>query len=179
MADCTIETGTAGQNTMVKMVLIAFFFAASASAQNSSSACGSENVSFNVTLDKSHASLPTAEPGKATVVFIQDFGEKKFGIGVRVIGRIGIDGSWVGAIKDNAYLSVFLEPGEHHVCVNLDSELLGKPVEFAHFTAEAGKTYYFRSRYLSGGSLLLAPVDSDEAKYQIAIFPLSVSKPKK
>ncbi|MFZ0277239.1 MAG: hypothetical protein WA254_19160 [Candidatus Sulfotelmatobacter sp.] len=167
------------QNTMVKMVFIAFLFAASALAQDSSSACGSENVSFNVTLDKSHSSPPTAEPGKATVVFIQDFGARKFGIGVRVIGRIGVDGSWVGAIKDNSYLSVFLEPGEHHICVNLDSELLGNPVEFAHFTAEGGKAYYFRWRYMSSGNLLLAPVDSDEAKHQIAMFPLSVWKPKK
>ena len=170
---------TTAQDTMVKMVLVAFLFAASALAQNSSSACGSENVSFNVTLDKSHPSLPKAEPGKATVVFIQDFGAQKFGIGVHMTGRIGVDGSWVGAIKDNSYLSASLEPGEHHICVNLDSELLENPVEFAHFTAEAGKAYYFRSRYMSGGKLLLAPVDSDEANYQIAIFPLSVSKPKK
>ena len=164
---------------MVRMVLVAFLFAASALAQNSSSACGSKNVSFNVTLDKSHSSLPKAGPGKATVVFIQDFGARKFGIGVHVIGRVGVDGSWVGAIKDNSYLSVFLEPGEHHICVNLDSEMLINPVEFAHFTAEAGNVYYFRSRYTSGDNLLLAPVDSDEANYQIAMFPLSVSKPKK
>jgi hypothetical protein len=32
---------------------------------------------------------------------------------------------------------------------------------------------------MSGGNLLLALVDSDEARYQIAMFPLSVSKPKK
>jgi len=164
---------------MVRMVLVAFLFAASALAQNSSSACGSEKVSFDVTLDKSHSSLPKAEPGKATVVFIQDFGAQTFGIGVHRTGRVGVDGSWVGAIKDNSYLSVFLEPGEHHICVNLNSELLGNPVEFAHFTAEAEKTYYFRSRYISGGNLLLGPVDSDEANYQIAMFPLSVSKPKK
>jgi hypothetical protein len=163
----------------VKIVLIALLFAASALAQNSSSVCGSENVSFKVTLDKSHSSLPKPEPGKATVVFIQDFGAQKFGIGVHVIARIGVDGSWVGAIKDNSYSSVFLEPGERHICVNLDSEMLANPVEFAHFTAEAGKVYYFRWRYLSGGDLLLAPVDSDEAKYQIAQFPLSISNPKK
>ena len=164
---------------MVKMVLTAFLFAASALAQNSSSACGSEDVSFNVKLDQSHSSLPKTEPGKASVVFIQDFGARKFGIGVHVISRIGVDRSWVGAIKDNSYLPVFLEPGEHHICINLDSHLLGNPVEFAHFTAEAAKVYYFRSRYISGGNLLLEPVDSDEAKYQIAMFPLSVSEPKK
>jgi hypothetical protein len=163
----------------VKIVLIAFLFAASALPQNSSSVCGSENVSFKVTLDKSHSSLPKQEPGKATVVFIQDFGAQKFGIGVHVVTRIGVDGSWVGAIKDNSYFSVFLEPGERHVCVNLDSALPGKTVEFAHFTAETGKVYYFRWRYSSGGDFLLAPVDSDEAKYQIAQFPLSISNPKK
>jgi hypothetical protein len=134
---------------------------------------------FTVTLDKSHSSMPRAVPGKAVVIFIQDFGAQKFGIGVHVIGRIGVDGAWVGAIKDNSYHSAFLEAGEHHICVNLDSELLGNPVEFAHFTAEAGKVYYFRSRYMSGGTLLLAPVDSDEANYLLAMFPLSLSKPKK
>jgi hypothetical protein len=132
-----------------------------------------------VTLDRSHSSPPKPEPGKATVVFIQDFGARKFGIGVHVIAKIGVDGSWVGAIKDNSYFSVFLAPGERHICVNLDSEMLANPVEFAHFTAEAGKVYYIRWRYLSSNDLLLAPVDSDEAKYQIAQFPLSISNPKK
>jgi hypothetical protein len=163
----------------VKIVLIAFLFAASAFAQNSSSVCGSENVSFKVTLDKSHSSPPKPERGKATVVFIQDFGAQKFGIGVHEITRIGVDGSWVGALKDNSYSSVFIEPGERHIFVNLDSAIPGKTVEFAHFTAEAGKVYHFRWRYSSGGDLLLAPVDSDEAKYQIAQFPLSISNPKK
>ena len=107
----------------MKIVLVAFLFGASALAQNSSSVCGPENVSFKVTLDKSHSSLPKPEPGKATVVFIQDFGAEKFGIGVHVITRIGVDGSWVGAPKDNSYSSVLLEPGERHVCVNLDSAL--------------------------------------------------------
>jgi hypothetical protein len=79
----------------VKIVFIAFLFAASGLAQNSSSVCGRENVSFKVTLDKSHPSLPKPEPGKATVVFIQDFGGQKFGIGVHVTTRIGVDGSWV------------------------------------------------------------------------------------
>jgi hypothetical protein len=78
----------------VKIVLIAFLFAASALAQNSSSVCGSENVSFKATLDKSHSSLPKPEPGKATVVFIQDFGAQKFGIGVHVIANPDITPVW-------------------------------------------------------------------------------------
>ncbi len=90
------------KTTFVRIVFIAFLFAASGLAQNSSSACGPENVSFNVTLDKSHSSLPEPEPGKAMVVLIQDFGGQKFGIGVHVTTRIGVDGSWVGAIRDNS-----------------------------------------------------------------------------
>lgn len=164
---------------MAKAALIALLFAASASAQNFSSACGPSNISFDVTLEKSHLSPPRAEPGKAAFVFIQDFGQQKFGIGVHVIGRVAIDKSWVGATKDNSYFSVSIEPGEHHICVNLDSDGLKNPVEFAHFTAEAGKVYFFRARYLSSGDLLLAPVDDDEAEYQIGRFPLSVSKSKK
>jgi hypothetical protein len=109
----------------------------------------------------------------------QDFGEKMFGIGVHVNARIGVDGSWVAAIKDNSYSSVFLDPGERHICVNIDSGLLTIPVEFAHFIAEAGKVYYFRWRFLDIGDLLLAPVDSDEAKYQMAQLPLSISQPRK
>ncbi len=62
--------------------------------------------------------------------------------------------------------------------MNLESEMLGNPVELAHFTAEAGNVYYFRSRYISGGNLLLTPVDSDEAMYEVEMFPLSTSKPK-
>ena len=167
--------------TIVKTVLLAFaiFFATSALAQNLPPACGPENVSFNVRFNKSQSSPPEQAPGRATVYFIQDNGGRSYGIGVHVIARIGVDGAWVGAIKDNSYFPVFLQSGEHHICVNLDSDILRNPVELMHFTAEAGKVYYFRSQYVSDGYLLLGPADSDEAKYQIAMFPLSVSKPKK
>jgi hypothetical protein len=57
-----------------------------------------------------------------------------------------------------------------------------KRVELAHFTAEAGKVYYYRTRLLWSRSLELLelnPIDSDQAKYLIATFSLSVSNPKK
>jgi hypothetical protein len=162
----------------VKIVLLAFFFAVSALAQNPASVCGPENISFKVKTNKIRSSPPGPEPEKATVYFIQDNGTRSFGIGVHVTARVGVDGTWLGAIRDNSYFSTFLKPGEHHICVNLDSDMLRNPVELTHFTAEAGKVYYFRSRYVSDGYLLLGPVDSDEAKYQITAFPLSVSEPK-
>jgi len=158
---------------MVKMVLVAFLFAASTFAQSSNSACGPENVHFDIRLDNSHSSLPKAEPQKALVFFIQDLDAPKLGLGMHLNGRVGIDGSWTGALKDNSYFSVFLDPGEHHICVNTDSKIFGHSAEFAHLTAEAGKVYYFRSRYLADTTVFfLAPTDSDEAKYLIANFPL-------
>jgi hypothetical protein len=51
----------------------------------------------------------------------------------------------------------------------------------AHFTAAAGNVYYFRTRgFMSGNQLLLDldRVDSDQAKYFISSYPLSVSHAK-
>jgi hypothetical protein len=52
----------------------------------------------------------------------------------------------------------------------------------AHLEAEAGKVYYYRTRLVLSRSvelLELEPIDSDQGKYLIASFPLSVSTPKK
>jgi hypothetical protein len=64
----------------------------------------------------------------------------------------------------------------------LQSSLLAQRVELAHFTAEEGKTYYYRTRIVMSRSvelLELEPIDSDQGKYLVALFPLSVSSPKK
>lgn len=58
---------------------------------------------------------------------------------------------------------------------------LSRLVAFAHFTAEEGKVYYFRTRAFGGSNQVLFeidPIDSDQAKYLIASYPLSVSHPK-
>jgi hypothetical protein len=56
-------------------------------------------------------------------------------------------------------------------------------VGLVHFTAEAGKVYYFNARIVygeeAGANLFFGEVDSDQAKYLIAAFPLSVSDTKK
>jgi hypothetical protein len=62
---------------------------------------------------------------------------------------------------------------------NAGEKAPNNPTELAHFTAEAGNVYYFRWRFLSEGSLLLAAVDSEEAEDRIATFPLSVPRVKK
>ena len=166
----------------MRFIGLVVLFAVSAFAQVppavAPAACGPENVSFNVKLDESQHALAQPEPGKALVYFIQEKGADAFG----VTTKIGLDGTWVGASKNSSYFAVSVEPGEHHVCANVQS-FRGHPVGLVHFTAEAGKVYYFDARIVYGEEaklyLFLGAVDSDQAKYLIASFPLSVSNPKK
>jgi hypothetical protein len=167
----------------MKVALVALLFAVSAFAQDSSagfpSACGAKKVSFNVKLDHAQHTLAQPEPGKARVYFIQNLGPHNY-IGVI---NVGLDGAWVGANRNNSYFSVSVGPGEHHVCENVKSRFsqYGRLVELAHFTAEAGKVYYFRARLSLGEnhpSLELDQVDSDQGNHLIASYPLSISQPK-
>jgi hypothetical protein len=154
-------------------------------AQGSSSslppACGADNVSFNVKEDSAPQPLPPVESGKARVYFIQDDGPG--GKYQHATVRIGVDGAWVGAYKHNSSFAISVDPGEHHVCATVQSEPWN--LALAHFTAEAGKAYYFRTQFLAGlrtlyptyPNLLLERPDSDQAMYLIANFPRSVSQP--
>ena len=168
---------------LMRFVLIALFFATSAFAQNPTAAlppaCGPENVAFKVKLDSSQHALARPEPGKALVYFIQDDGP--FGNHQHYTMKIGLDGAWVGAYKQNSYFTVSLEPGEHHICANVQSDsFIPSLLSLAHFSAELGRVYFFHTKYLAGipGSAVpyldLDPVDSDQAKYLIATSPLSV-----
>lgn len=149
-----------------------------------SSACGNLHVSMAVDLDDSSHQVPIVEPGKAQIYFIEETGQNtNWGYPTT---RIGIDGKWVGANKKNSYFSVTVQPGEHHLCLALQSVLARfapETIQLAHLNAEAGQTYYYRSRIINSEHgpeyLVFDPVDSDEAKYLIATYPLSVSHPKK
>jgi hypothetical protein len=165
----------------MRSLLVLIILAVSAFSQEQVSvvpaACGPKEA-FDVKLDQSQHALAQPEPGKARVYFVQDIGA------VNCLGscgaKIGLDGAWAGANKQNSYFSVSVEPGEHHVCANTSSQFSPHTVALAHFTAEAGKVYYFRTRpYLAKDQLPnLDPIDSDEARYLIASYPLSMSHPK-
>lgn len=172
--------------TMLFAVVLITLLAATALAQvpnPSTAACGPENVSFKVSLKSQH-SVEQPEPGKARVYFIHDSGTE--GVIGGTLGyptvKVAMDGAWLGANHANSYFSVSAEPGEHHLCVTLQSSLVLQRVELAHFTAAADAVYYFRTRLLlsRGIELLqLDAIDSDQGKYLVATFPLSVSSPKK
>jgi hypothetical protein len=163
---------------VMKSALVVLLFASSALAQtpsgNATSACGPKSDSFQVKLDKSPHRLSQSDPGKALVYFIQEKGSDAFA----VTTKFGIDGAWVGANKNSSYFAVSVEPGERRVCANVQSHR-GHPVGLVHFTAEAGKVYYFDGRVVYGATsdlyFFLGGVDSDQGKYLIDSLPLSVS----
>ena len=165
-------------------IIIGMLFAASAFAQVppaiSTAACGHENISYKVKLDESQHTPAPPDPGKARVYFFHDAGTSRM-LGYPTV-KLAMDGALVGANHGNSYFSVAVEPGEHHMCVTLQSSLVEQRVELAHFTAEAEKVYYYRTRLVTSRSVELLEldlIDSDQGRYLIASSPLSISSPKK
>jgi hypothetical protein len=146
---------------------------------STASACGPDSISLSVHLHKNPPPPAPLQPGKALVYFIHESGTPvELGYPTTLIG---MDGAWAGANHGDSYFFINVDPGEHHVCAALQSSFVNQRVELAHFTAEAGTAYYFRTRLILSRSvelLELEPVDSDQGKYLAATFPLSESKPK-
>lgn len=133
------------------------------------------------------------QPGKALIYLFQD--DLKYGARPRPTTRFAIDGTWIGATHADSFIYAFVDAGDHDVCANWQSDDTGlgyigpkRSTAAAHFTAEAGKSYYFRARdiaYTNGRTIVsepevvLAPLDSDEARVIISSFSLSSSHPKK
>lgn len=115
--------------------------------------CGAAATEFSVKVDKNQHFVTQPEPGKALVyVIAQEDANDSYNKG-EITTRVGLDGTWVGANYGTSYLSFPLAPGEHHVCVDWQSSLASRQQlgGAAELTAEAGKTYYFRTRILPSG----------------------------
>jgi hypothetical protein len=168
------------KTALVLLLLATPAFAQDAPATTSAlSACGPANVNFDVKPGQTQ-SPPGPESGKALVYMIGDVGESDYGW---VTFKFGVDGTWMGATHGNSYFSFSVPPGEHHLCSNLQQKfkIYSSLYSMAGFTAEAGKTYYFRARAWIPGALRLdlEPVNDDEGRYQTETFPFVVSHSKK
>jgi hypothetical protein len=138
-------------------------------------ACGPKADKFVVEQVKGQP--PSApEPGKALVYFIQKQAGTDF------TTRIGLDGAWKGVLLRDSYTVVSVAPGEHHACA-ASQNTKHPEAELVHFTAEAGKVYYYlvRGSATTGSNsgpyitMLFGPADRDEALYLIASDPQSVA----
>jgi hypothetical protein len=171
------------------LMISLFVFAAPVFAQQQTvtsggSACGPMSVQFDAKANKSKHNVPQAQAGKALVHVIEVFQKPSNQFADPTI-RVGLDGAWVGASRSNTYLSFYVDPGEHHLCTSWQSMLkrLSQNVALAPFTAEAGKSYYFRARVLELENkvftLELDPLNADQGQYLASTLPPSVSHPKK
>ncbi len=130
--------------------------------QKAEAACGDPSVKFHVLWGQYPFVLPPIAAGMARVYVIQP--------GVpfsNPIGRIGLDGKWIGATRGGSYIVLSVAVGQHHLCSLLQSGRAVIP-SLAKLTAVAGGTYYFLSPMFVGLSGFLQPVDPDEAKLLIA-----------
>ena len=168
----------------MKLTFIVLLFAASAFAQKdypTTAACGPESTSFKVDFEHTTHKVEPPESGNSVVYFIHEAGAS-LGLFAYPTTKMGVDGAWVGANHGNSYFSVALEPGEHHLCAALQSSLVDQRVELAHLHAEAGQTYFYRTRLVVSHELELLnfePLDSDQGNYLIGFYSLSRSHPSK
>jgi hypothetical protein len=59
-------------------------------------------------------------------------------------------------------------------------DYLSRLVSLAHFSAEAGKVYFFRTRIVKAGPQIFLDFDpSDEGKLLIASYPMSIPPARK
>ena len=160
----------AQRRNVMKAALVLILYAASAFAQDQAalaaaeSACGPKDVKFTVKQDTTQHPAPQPEPGKALVYVVEDLGQcsqctgrgNAFFTDVSMaLTKVGMDGNWMGANHGNSYLFFAADPGEHHPCLNWQSVFVVRSRAFAmaNFTAEEGKTYYFRARVFPGRTI--------------------------
>jgi len=130
--------------------------------------CGPSQASFEVTRDKNQHPLAQPEAGKALVYVIN---------WVDATTRVGIDGSWVGANRYRSYFSFSVEPGDHRVCWNAQSDSLrGSALSIK---AAAGQTFYlFLSPREEGARWKLEDLDPARGLFLIAASGLSTARAK-
>src|SRR5579872_1645819 len=156
-------------------LLVSTAFAQGASPlAKATAACGPTKTQFEEDLAGNSRPDAKIEADKALVYVLED--QRSLGDVGEVTVKVGMDGAWIGANQNNTYLSFAVLPGEHHLCVNWQSRVSSRNQQFglAHFTAEAGKVYYFRTKVVTAHeyeSLDLEAVDSDEGQYLIALAP--------
>jgi hypothetical protein len=149
--------------------------------------CGANEIHFDVKTDKKEH--PTTQPhsGKALVYVIGAAWSDYVAVHVGTPPtRFGIDDTWVGANGYRSYFFFTVEPGDHRLCTSFQSKfkrVVKSSTAATSFTAEAGKTYYFRTKTPRGQNsyraVKLVPVDPAEAQKLIAAAAFGTFRPKK
>jgi hypothetical protein len=163
----------------MKVAIVLFLLVSPAFAQNKPNApavapgCGTDDAKFEVTKVKDQHPTPQPETEEALVYFIED--DREYDPTRKPTMLAGLDGRWVGATNGNSDFYFSVVPGEHHLCASWQGKRQMRAV--AHFTAEAGKVYYFAVKNRAGTyqayGIDFAPLDNDQGLLLASTFPLS------
>ncbi len=138
---------------MHKFIFLALLLAAPVFGQEqatdlrTAAGCGPIKTQFDVTVNKKQHAVTQLESDKALVYVIEEYeSDPHYHTFGHVTTRAGLDGNWVGAPHEGAYISFLVEPGAHRLCSDVQSMFaaLQKLSGAAELNAEAGKTYYYR-----------------------------------
>jgi len=174
--------------TVATLLFSSLFLTATCIAQDSTTqtavapGCGTTDTRFEIKKDKSRHPAAQPESGKAVIYFVED--DTEFEAHPQPTTRIGLDGTWVGANHGNSYFYLPIDPGEHHLCAEWQSAFArGRQSAAAHFTAEAGQSYYFSVKntwllHIMIPKIELLPLDSDQGQLLASRFAVSTSHPK-
>ena len=178
----------------MKKAAVVLLFAAASFAQDHPApshpraGCGVGNMQYEVKTEKADKkNSPAPSPDKALAYVVEN--QRAACLLCDTITRVGVDGTWIGATKGNSYFSFPLDPGEHHLCADLQAvSSSSETTSLTSFTAEASKTYYFRVRLTDqnnsgrGGvdwAVDLELIDNDEGQFLVSSYEVSSYKQKK
>jgi hypothetical protein len=136
--------------------------------------CGPAGFQFDVTGDKQQHPMPQPEAGKALVYIFEN---DTYGVPAT---RIGLDSKWVGATQNGTYFFFTIDPGEHRLCVNIQTDNPAPAGTAGTLNAEAGSTYYFETQAYGNqyglAGVQLQQLDDANGQYMVATHSLSLPK---
>jgi hypothetical protein len=176
----------AAMKILLFVILLASSLLAQSPVADPKAACGPQKAEFEAESTQSARPEPQPAADKALVYVIQDSGQALPHplplVGKGPAFRIGMDGTWMGATHAGSYFFFYAEPGEHHLCVGVQSRLAGGDFfVLSSFAAEAGKVYYFRQRALSdqfNRTFDLDEINTDQGKFLLSCSKRDVMEPK-
>lgn len=149
-----------------------------ASAARAAAGCGPNEIQFEAKTDKTQHPQAPVDAARA-VIYV--FSER---VSFDQTYRIGMDGKWMGATRDESYFFFTVEPGEHRLCwdVQKGQDKLSDQGAATTFTAEAGRVYCFKSTVFERNEITakrkFERIDGAEGMFLVSSWPLSTSRPR-
>ena len=97
--------------------------------------------------------------------------------------RIAMDGSWIGALKQNSYTQLEVTPGPHHFCVRIPGIFRLEPASLYGLNTRPGDSYYFvvddrnSNEFQPIDTISLNRIDSDEGHLLVTQARRATSSP--